>query len=130
MGHDNSFFATIMGHNISWFFFGWPSQFLATTMHTGYTTLVRLWANKKKRRLAIVLNHRVCNITIILGIFCPENNKKIFFHYRGCFFSLSWVLFHNCWCFFHIPYTVIFNMCLHHLGIYRKCLMCFSTSVF
>ena len=24
MGHDNSFFATIMGHNILWFIFGWP----------------------------------------------------------------------------------------------------------
>ena len=26
MGNDNSFFAMIMGHNLSWFFFGWPSQ--------------------------------------------------------------------------------------------------------
>ena len=30
MGHDNSFFATIMGHNISWFFFGWPSKSVDT----------------------------------------------------------------------------------------------------
>ena len=43
----------------------------------------------------------------------------VFFHYRGCLFiivgvfSLSWVSFHYRGCFFRIPYTVIFNKCIH-----------------
>ena len=32
---------------------------------------------KKLRRLAIIWDYHVCNITIILGIFCPENKKKL-----------------------------------------------------
>ena len=28
MGHNKSILATIMGHNISWFFFGWPCKSL------------------------------------------------------------------------------------------------------
>ena len=33
-------------------------------------------------------------------------------------------------CFFHIPYTIIPNICLHHLAYYRKCLMFFSVCHF
>ena len=88
-------------------------------------------------RVAVYRGTTVCNITIILGIFCPENKKNycdyfyhlFIFHYRGCFFSLSWVSFHYRGCFIDIPYTVMFNMCLNHLGFYRKCLICLSTSV-
>ena len=32
-------------------------------------------------------------------------------------------------CFFHIPYTVISNICLHHLGDYRKRVSVFVISI-
>ena len=66
---------------------------------------------KKTRRLAIILDYRVCKVTLILGKRCPENKKEfnivtiffivsVLFHYRDCFFSLSWLFFSLSWVLF------------------------------
>ena len=64
---------------------------------------------QKERRLAITLDYRVCKVTIIFTNCCAKKKVivtifivSVFFHYRGCFFSLSWVFFHNCGCLFII----------------------------
>ena len=45
----------------------------------------------KNRRLAIILDYRVCEVTIILGKCCPENKKELLllFLYCECIISLS-----------------------------------------
>ena len=77
--------------------YAYTHTYMHACIHTYIQTCKNLTQNfsmllnnttKKLRRLAIIWDYRVCNITIILGIFCAENKKKL-----SCIFSLSWVFF-------------------------------------